>query len=646
MLRFDLSRSAARAVAACAAFVVLGAGAPAHAADPAFVVELDREAVAPGEPFECQVTLTVANDEVDGYKAPDFKGLRVLSSPQFPSRSTQMQIGGGQTFVQNSYTWSYQLMVPPGAKGPCVIGGARARVGDREIRSNTRNVRLGPSSGAAGGRPAAAGPPAGFPFDMFGGRPAETESPASSGGSFIRVVPDKTRAFVGEPVVVTWSFCTNQRVDKFDPVTEARTDGFWSEDIPSTAPQGRFVFNDETINGRPYHVATISRKVLFPLREGRLTITPLEAEVAQVDFFGTALRAQRLKADPVTIEAMPLPSAGQPAGFDAANVGKYALGMRADRTTVSVGEAVTVTVDVKGIGNVRNVRAPVPAAPEGWKSYPPKETVALDAPGGVGGTKTEEVLLLPERAGTVMIPSVELATFDPETKRYVTLKSDPLRLDVAGDATAGAAPRSPGLAPGGAAIENVIAAAIRPIRGRSRLARDVGTTFLRSRAFTWLLFLPPFGFGLTVFVERVRGRLASDTQRTQRRHVRNMVRRRLAAAEAHREAGRTTELYIEIDRVLREVLAARLGGSVTGLRREELANLLAERGMPTEVTTRVLAELEACDLARFAPGGDTAGTAVATTAATTAALERADELIGVIEKAPLRRETRARAAAG
>jgi hypothetical protein len=631
-MRLDLPRVAARAVALAAALAALVASAPARAADPSFTIELDREAVAPGEPFICQVTLNIADEQVDSYRAPDFKGLRVLSTPQYPTRSTQMQIGGGQTFVQNSYTWSYQLMVPPGGKGPVVIGGARARVGGRDLRSNTLDVRLGaPSGGGAAARRQAGGQPPSI-FDMFGGREPQAEAPASSGGSFIRVVADKMRVFVGEPVVVTWSFCTNQQLpNKFDPTAEARTDGFWSEDLPSTAPKGRFAFKDETINGRPYQVATIVQKVLFPLRDGKLTITPLEADIAQVDFFGTAVREQHLKADPVTIEALPLPAAGRPAGFDAGDVGKYQLTMRADRTTVSVGEAVTVTVEVKGVGNVRNVPAPVPATPEGWKSYPPKETVALDAPGGVGGTKTAELLLLPERAGTVMVPSVTLPTFDPATKTYGVVKSEPLRLDVTGDATAGAAPHGPGGAAAGATVENVITAAIRPIRARSRLGRDVGTTFLRSRAFGWLLFLPPFAFGLTAFVERVRGRLASDTKRAQRRHVRKMVRQRLGAAEAHREAGRTTELYIEIDRVLREVLSARLGLGVSGLRRDELAALLAVRGMPADATTRILAELEACDQARFAPGGDPAGAN-----AMAAALERADELIGVIEKAPLR----------
>ena len=621
-------------VGAVAVLATFGLPRLAVANDATLVISLDREAAAPGEPFACEVQLTVVNNgEADGFRAPEFKGLRVLSGPQ-SSQSTQMQMGGGQTIIQNVYTWSYELMIPPGTKGPYTIGGARVRVGGREIKSNTVTVRVG--SGPSAANPRRGGGRQGLPFDLFGGgQPQDPQVSSAAGTTFIRVVADKSRAFVGEPVVVTWSLCTTQRLDKFDTVTEARTDGFWSEDLPSTNPKGRLAYTPETIGGREFQVATLYQRALFPLREGKLTVTPVEAEVAQVDFFGSALRSQRLKAEPVTIEALPLPREGQPAGFDAGNVGKYELAVRADRTTVAVGEAVTVTIEVKGVGNVRNVHVPALATPAGWKSYPPKETVTLDAPGGIGGSKVTEVLLLPERAGTVMLASLELPTFDPQAKRYVTLKSDPLRLDATGDATApGGAPRATG--PAGGAVENVITAAIRPIRARTRLGRDVGTTFLRSRAFGWLLFFPPLLLGLTVFVDRVRERLAIDTHRTRRRRMRTMVRKHLGAAVAHRDAGRAVDFYIEIDRVLREVLAARLGRGVTGLRRDELKALLAERGLPADVTERVLAELEACDLARFAPGGETEGPA-----AMSAALERADELIGVVEKATLREEGRA-----
>jgi hypothetical protein len=632
-LRTPLRRTRLGATLVAAALVFAAAWArPAAAAEPALVISLDREAAAPGEPFQCEVQLTISNGaDADNFRPPEFKGLRVLSGPQ-TSQSTQMQMGGGQTIVQNVYSWTYELMIPPGAKGPFLIAGARVRVGGREIRSNTVGVRVG--SGPPAGSPRRGGAPPGFPFDLFGGGQAQQEPPASSGGeTFIRAVADKTRVYVGEPVVVSWSLCSAQRLTAH-PVTEPRTDGFWSEEVPSTTPRGQST--QETIGGRPYLVTELRRMALFPLREGKLSVTPMELEVAQVDFFGMAMRTQKVKSETVAVEALPLPREGQPAGFEASNVGKYELAARADRTTVPVGDAVTVTIEVKGVGNVRNVRVPPLATPAGWKAYPPKETVNLDAPGGVGGTKLTEVLLLPEVAGAVMLPSVELQTFDPESKRYAALKSDPIRLEATGEAAAagGAAHALGGLGAAGPAVENIIGAAIRPIRARTHLDRDVGTTFLKSRAFGWLLFFPPAAFGLMVLVDRVRERLAIDTRRTRRRRMRTMVRKHLGAAIAHRDAGRATDFYIEIDRVLRQVLAARLGRGVTGLRHDELATLLGERGMPADITARVLAELEACDQARFAPGGETEDAA-----AMSGALERADELIGLVEKAKLRGET-------
>ncbi|HVU50124.1 MAG TPA: BatD family protein [Polyangia bacterium] len=632
-MRPALRRSRLSAAAGVVVVLALGLARPAGAAEPTLTISLDREAAAPGEPFQCEVQLSLSNGaDAEDFRPPELRGLRVLSGPQ-AGQSTQMQIGGGQTIVQNVYTWTYELMIPPGAKGPFTIGGARVRVGGRDLKSNTITVRVG--SGPPASNPRRGGMPPGFPFDMFG-QPQAPPAEASGGETFVRVVADKTRVFVGEPVVVTWSLCSPQARLNYNSTTEPRTDGFWTEDVPSTTPRGQAT--QETIAGRAYNVSTIMHKALFPLREGKLAVTPLELEVAQVDFFGMAVRSQKLKSEGLAIEAMPLPREGQPPGFDPSNVGQYSLAAHADRTAVAVGEAVTVSIEIKGVGNVRNVRAPGLAAPAGWKAYPPKENVALDEPGGVGGTKTVEVLLLPEGPGAVMLPALELPTFDPVAKRYVTLKTDPIRLEATGAAAAtGAATSAPGSGgAAGPAVENVIGAAIRPIRARTRLGRDVGTTFLRSRAFVWLLFLPPLAFGLIVLVDRVRERLSIDTHRTRRRRMRTMVRKHLGAAVAHRDAGRATAFYIEIDRVLREVLAARLGRGVTGLRRDELEATLGERGMPADLTARLLAELESCDQARFAPGGETEGTA-----AMSAALERADELIGLVEKTRLSEEARA-----
>src|SRR5262245_30224295 len=241
--------------------------------------------------------------------------------------------------------------------------------------------------------------------------------------------------------------------------------------------------------------------------------------------------------------------------------------------------------------------------------------------------------MLPERAGTTMFPALELATFDPESKRYEVARSQPLRLDVTDEGAPAAAVHAPAPSgPASAATDNVIAPEIRPIRARGRLARDVGATFLGSSALFGLLFAPPFAFGVVVLVERLRERLTEETRRARRR-LRTQVRKRLAAAEGHRAAGRTSAFYIEIDRVLREMLAGRLKQPVSGLRLDELGEVLRARGMPAEQATRIVAELEACDQARFARGSDGAGAD-----AMTSTLERAGELILVIQKAPLAAE--------
>jgi len=618
------------ALAALLALVWLGAR-PAHAEPPSFLAEVDRNVVSPGEGFVYEVTINTSGERVDSYHPPDFKGLTVLNAPRGPNQSTQMSMGAGGTFIQTSYSWHYELAAASGQKGVIAIGPARIRVDGREMRSNVVNVRVG----------AGAAPPPGAPGSGAAAAPspqAEAPPPASAGDSnFIRAVPDKVKAYVGEQVTVVWQLYLTQNQDKYEPITESRTDGFWSEDLTSGSNQ--MALRNEVLGGRVYLVGTLLKRALFPLRPGKLTISPMEVEISQIDFFGSRVRRQRLKTEAVEIEAVPPPAAGQPAGFEPSNVGKFTIEARADRATIGVGDALTLTVDIRGQGNLRNLRVPALPRLEGWKSYEPKVTLNLEPGDVVSGTKTVEYLIMPERAGTTMIPSFELAYFDPAAKEYAVAKSDPLRIEVTGtaasDKTVATGGPGPHATAGGAGVENVISTEIRPIRARATLNRDLGATFYRSRPFLGLLLLPPLGLVLGRFIARLRERLAQDSQRNRRRRVRQMVRQRLGAAEDHRDSGRRSAFYIEIDRVVRDVLAARLRRPVTGLRMDELRDLLLARGMPADEAGRVIAELESCDLARFAPA-ETGATS--SREQMNAALERAGELIVAIDKAPLREE--------
>src|SRR4029079_19190381 len=102
---------------------------------------------------------------------------------------------------------------------------------------------------------------------------------------------------------------------------------------------------------------------------------------------------RRLKSEPLTIEAVALPREGQPSGFATGNVGHFPMEVAVDRTSVAVGDAVTLTLTVRGSGNLRNVVLPALPTLPGWKGYEPKTSVALES-GPVGqGNKTLEWLI-------------------------------------------------------------------------------------------------------------------------------------------------------------------------------------------------------------------------------------------------------------
>ena len=621
-----------RLVLALGCLVVVAARSAA-AQTPPFVAALDRQAAAPGEPFVYEVRLTLGGDDpFDDFRAPDFKGLSVLSASRFPNRSMSVQMGGGATRVENRLSWRFELALAAGAKGPVTIGAAHVRVGGRTLASNAVTVHLGAAGAAPSPPPGQRGgkglfPGGLFPPDIFGEEPSDNAVSSTPGAAFIRAVVDKPRVFVGEQATVTWYLYITEPQNNFQPLAQPRTDGFWSEDLPSTNPQGRLAFTDKVEGGRRYQVAVLAAKALFPLQAGKLTVTAMEAEVSQADFFGRPVRARRLKADPLTIEAVPLPREGQPPGFEPGNVGQFSCEVATDRAGVAIGDAVTVTVTVRGTGNVRNVHVPALPTLDGWKSYEPKTNVAVEPGTPVTGTKTVEWLIRPDRAGKTTIPALVLASFDPAARRYVETRTLPIELVVTGEpgaptTVAGAGAGAP-LA-GGPVVDNVIGQAIRPIRVRGTPRRDLGAAFIHGAGFTATVVVPPLAFLGLVIGGRVRRRLGADTGRTRRRRLRSHAHRRLRAAEGHRALGRTADFYVEIDRVLREVLSERLGAPAAGLNLDELRTALAARGLQPPEIARVAAALEASDQARFAPGERASPTAMA------AALGEAAELIDII----------------
>lgn len=608
-----------------------------HAAAQSFVARADRTQVPLDDSFLFEVTLVLDEGSAKGYRPPNFKDFRVLG--EHPSQSTQIQMGGGGTLMQVVYSWRYEVM--PLKTGTFRIGAAKVRIGDRDIETTPVSITVTEAMGRQAPVPQARQVPAipGFPRGLRDMLEPRRTPPSSAGGqNFVRVVPSKTKVYVGEQITAEWYLYLTERQDKYETLKEPHTDGFWVEDLPIAGNERGLSLSQQTFEGRAYLVAPLLRRALFPLRSGALTIVPLEAEISQIDFFGSTMRTERIKAAPLEIEVMPLPKTGQPANFDRAAVGTFSLAAVLDKARVPVGEPVTLKLMVSGQGNVRKLVPPEVPRLEGFKAYEPKVTFEVNPGEPVSGSKTVEVLLLAQKPGTFSVPAVALPYFDPSKGAYATAKTEALTITVVGDEQASlapstVAPTSP--SPSANHAENVLPTELRPIRSKPTLRRDLGTTLYRSSWFMWLLLSPPAALGLLLTTSQVRQRLLQDTERRRGRRMRRQVRKSLGVAERHLAAGRKAEFFIEIDRTLRELLSAKLGCVVTGLSMDELRGKLAEAGLESALAMRVTAMLEECDQARFAPGS------VSDDGMTTA-LDRAGELIVQLERSRMAKQEAAR----
>ncbi len=150
-------------------------------------------------------------------------------------------------------------------------------------------------------------------------------------------------------------------------------------------------------------------------------------------FGGAAVsEEQTAESSPITIHAQAVPASGKPASFYGAVGQGYTITAAADPTQVEAGEAVNVTVTVKGPDNLKSTGDLTFPSLAGFKIYPaaPESGSLPAANGQPRGYKTFKTVLVPAASGVYVVPAVKWSYFDPKTKQYVTLNTSPLQLTV------------------------------------------------------------------------------------------------------------------------------------------------------------------------------------------------------------------------
>jgi len=375
--------------------------------------------------------------------------------------------------------------------------------------------------------------------------------------------------------------------------------GFWREELNVASrptPQRR------RAHGRTYETVVLKRVALFPTRPGTLRVDPLRIETEAQGTMrmreGGAPRRGRfepvqLASQSLALAVQGLP-AGAPAGFDGA-VGRFSMAVEAAPDSASVGDPVTLTVQVEGTGNLATLSPPALDLPSSLQSYEPTvETDIERNDSQIRGTKTFTYTLVPQSAGRYDLPSVSFSYFDPDAGRYEILRAEAPTVYVSGTA----APRTVGRTGDGLPVNDVTALA------EDRRAQWVRTErrALYQRPWAYLaLLLPLLIVGGGAAYRRWGGRPAPSPETTPA-PVSDTDPDRLGEARRYLQAGNDAAVYDAVGRALRRVLAERLGrNGPNDVTRAVLDRQLPRHDVPAALQEALYEVLDRCDEAQYAP---------------------------------------------
>ncbi len=283
--------------------------------------------------------------------------------------------------------------------------------------------------------------------------PAPVESPQDL---LATATADKQRAYVGEPVAVTYRVLARDNRWSLDWRVEQRADTFALPELENFRVE-TFRSGDWeeriSVDGRLYRVASQRDVVYFPLETGTSTIGPADFTIQihqrdgpslspRVDGRGRFVeltRAQQqgtwtpmiLATDPIPLEVVPLPLEGRPESFRG-HVGRLEVRSRVDRTHLEVGDTLTLRIEVARDGPSMAAPDPEVAFPVGFEVTEPEIDDTAMRGYRLSGTRVYSYRLVATQEGSFRIPAVEMSWFDPESESYVIALTQPFDLTVVG----------------------------------------------------------------------------------------------------------------------------------------------------------------------------------------------------------------------
>ena len=541
------------------------------------------------------LTVDISGEKANNAGDPKVPDISDFSAYMGSSGTSQnIQIINGRMSVTKSISFTYMATI----LGKFTIPPAVLKLGDKEFRSQPIQIEVVKASQQPQAQkrrtpPASSGQP---------------QDQTIKDNLFLKVTANKRRVYVNEPVILSYKIYTRVSVTQYGVNKAPNTAGFWAEDFPLGNQPKTY---EEIIDGKKFIVAEIKRMALFPTDAGTKKISPMQIECdVRVQtrrrsifdsffddpFFGRTVR-QAVNSKPVTIEVLPLPQEGKPAGFSGL-VGNFNISAKVDKQAVKTNEAISLNIKISGKGNVKMIPAPTVELPPDFEKYEPKLSEKINrAANSVSGYKNYEYVLIPRYPGLQKIKPVLFSYFDVAAKKYKLLRTPEIIVNVEKGSDEFMTVTS------GLSKEEVklLGKDIRFIQLSEVQFDRIGSFFYKKFYFILIVLLPILIVVSSLGYRRHLDKLSGNIAYARSRKANQMAMKRLQKAKKMLSEKTQKEFYAEISNSLMGFLGDKFNIAAAGIITDEVEELMRTGGVAEPVIKKYLSCLHVCDYQRFAP---------------------------------------------
>jgi len=549
------------------------------AQDVEFKAKVNLQKLGRNERLRIEFTM---NQDGDNFTPPAFKNFTIVGGP---SQTTSRQWINGK----GSFSKSFSYFITPNKQGTLTIEPAQITVNGTVYKSQPITVTVT------------------APVD----KPTDPNDPTYIAREKIHLVAEvsKGRPYLNEHLTVVYKLyvAANTSVSNWREVESPKFADFWSQSID----EQQFKVYDGEYKGEPHRYVILRRTVLYPQKTGKLEIEPLKLDVAVVvptnrrDIFGRPLTKNAnitVSAKKRIVDVKPFPEQGKPDNFTGA-VGDFDFTVNTDKTQLDAGDALQLSVEINGRGNLKLFDLPEPVLPSTLEVYEPENGDKIRTNlAGMSGLKKQTYTIVPQYKGNYPVPPLSFSYFNPSTKKYETKTSKDLIIDVVN----GPVDNNTTTNENSATQEKVVESdsQFEFIKRTTILEPLDKDPFFKSTLF-WILLITPFFFiPAAMLLRKKRQAYVNDVTGNRIRKADKLARKFLSTAK--KNLGNQKEFYIAMERALHNYLKAKLSITTSEMSKDRISRLLKEREVDSNTIIEFISLLESCEFARYTPSSNTA----------------------------------------